>query len=74
MRTNSTREPKGKKEEKGPGRDPALKRSELTSIIKALMQPTKKREISLQNRTEVEREIRRREFVAAASRLQDDDS
>ena len=62
------------KRQKGPDRDPAIKKSELKSLLEALMQPTKKKEVTQETRTDVEREIRRREFVAAASKLQDDDS
>ena len=60
--------------QEGPGRDPAVKKSELKSLLEALMQPSKKKEVAQETRTDVEREIRRREFVAAASKLQDDDS
>ena len=46
----------------------------MESLLKALMKSTKKSETSRNERPDVEREMRRREFIAAASRLQDADS
>ena len=74
VRSSCIRGTQGKERQMGPGRDPAVKKSELKSLLEALIQPTRKYEVSQETRTEVEREIRRREFVAAASKLQDDHS
>ena len=74
VRSSGSRGLQTEKRQKGPGRDPAIKKSELKSLLEALMQPNKKKEVTQETRTDVEREIRRREFVAAASKVQDDDS